>query len=134
MQPQTSSAPHASTRQAPAQQDKNLNTSHGNSQNARRYIPLSELIGGGLRGGGLRGGGFTEEDLEELLDHGRRHRDRSTKSGIHKPATRPGHSDEEKARMAAELRSQGVPRFLSMEPWRRLDETLKRMRREKDLE
>ena len=122
-------SPQPSITPLPTQQNTSPHPSHRDPPSTQRQMPLP----------GLRGGGFTEQDLEDLLDQGRRQQhnnDKSRNPEIHTPAPRPApaYSDKEKARMAAELRDQGVPRFLSLEPWRRLDETLKGMRRERRLE
>ena len=123
-QPYPRSTPHQSPKPIPTHQTNTRTPSHKSPQSTQRDTPTTSLRGGGS--------GFTEQDLEDLLEHARRnsqHSHNSTRPVTEPPTTtRPGYGDEEKARMASELRAEGVPRFLSLEPWRRLDETLGRMR------
>ena len=76
----------------------------------------------------------TVEDIDELLNEERQRTARARRSETHSPSSYTGraHSDEEMRRMAAELVSEGIPRFLSLDPWVRLEEMLVRMRENKE--
>ena len=80
-----------------------------------------------------RGARVSVEDIDELLNEERQRVSRARRSETHPqpPYTGRAYSDEEMRRMAAKLAAEGIPRFLSLDPWVRLEEDLVRMRERK---